>query len=171
MGLQHAKPRSDADAAFILKTFHANTRSYGAPWIISTVPTSPNRKWGGFNSGADSGGQYVPDASLKGKLSALRKRAAGTEAVEADIEAAEDAEDPTAAMVALILAHEKPSEDPAAKLRAELEALKPSALRKRAKAAGASEDDIEDAGDAEEPKSAMIALILASAPEAAESER
>jgi len=105
------------------------------------------------------------------KLSALRKRAAGTEAVEADIEAAEDAEDPTAAMVALILAHEKPSEDPAAKLRAELEALKPSALRKRAKAAGASEDDIEDAGDAEEPKSAMIALILASAPEAAESER
>ena len=95
----------------------------------------------------------------------------GLRKVEADIEAAEDAEDPTAAMVALILAHEKPSADPAAKLRAELEALKPSALRKRAKAAGASEDDIEDAGDAEEPKSAMIALILASAPEAAESER
>ena len=49
------KPRSDADAALILRTFHANSRGYGAPWIISPVPTSSNKKWGGFNSGADGG--------------------------------------------------------------------------------------------------------------------
>ena len=95
------------------------------------------------------------------KLSALRKRAAATDAAETDLEAAEDAEDPKAAMIALIRAREKAAADPAAELRAELESLKPSALRKRAKAAGAEDEAIEEAGDADDAKSAMVALILA----------
>jgi len=45
--------------------------------------------------------------------------------------------------------------------RAYLESLKPSALRKRAKAAGAADEAIEEAGDADDAKSAMVALILA----------
>ena len=39
--------------------------------------------------------------------------------------------------------------------------FKPSALRKRAKAAGAADEAIEEAGDADDAKSAMVALILA----------
>ena len=94
------------------------------------------------------------------KMSELRKRAATAEAAEADIAAADDAEDPKTAMIVLILAHEEPSEDPAAKLRAELEALKPSALRKRAKAMGASGEDIEGADDSDDPKAAIVELLL-----------
>ena len=98
----------------------------------------------------------------KMKLSALRKRATAAKAEETDLEAAEDAEDPKAAMIALVVARETPTaNDPAAELRAELESLKPSALRKRAKAAGAVDEDIEEAGDADDAKSAMVALILA----------
>ena len=36
-----------------------------------------------------------------------------------------------------------------------------SSLKRRAKAAGASAEEIEDADDADEPKAAMISLILA----------
>ena len=42
-----------------------------------------------------------------------------------------------------------------------LGSLKPSALRKRAKAAGAADEAIEEAGDVDDAKSAMVALILA----------
>ena len=64
------------------------------------------------------------------KLSALRKRAVATDAGEIDIEEAEDAEDPKAAMIALIIAREQLTAYPAAVLRKDLESLKPSALRK-----------------------------------------
>ena len=45
-------------------------------------------------------------------------------------------------------------------LRAELTQLRPSVLKKRARAAGVAPDDIEKAEDSEEPKAAFIALIL-----------
>ena len=47
-----------------------------------------------------------------------------------------------------------------AALRSELGGLKISALRSRARAAGAAAGDIEEACDAEEPKAAIIELIL-----------
>ena len=46
-------------------------------------------------------------------------------------------------------------------LRAELERLKPGALRRRAKAAGVAEEAVEEACDSENSKAAMIGLILA----------
>ena len=46
------------------------------------------------------------------------------------------------------------------RLRPELEALKPSALKRRAKAGGAGSVDVKGALDAEDPKAAMIDLVL-----------
>ena len=46
------------------------------------------------------------------------------------------------------------------RLRPELEALKPSALKRRAKAAGAGAADVQGALDAEDPKAAMVDLVL-----------
>ena len=74
---------------------------------------------------------------------------------------ADDAEDHKAATIALILSYEKPAKDPSAALREELGGLKPSALKKRARAAGLREEDIEEADDAEDSKAAMIELIVA----------
>ena len=45
-------------------------------------------------------------------------------------------------------------------LRAELAQLRPSVLKKRAKAAGAPAADIEDAEDADDPKTALIDIIV-----------
>ena len=44
---------------------------------------------------------------------------------------------------------------------AELAAMKPSVLKKRARAAGASEAEVEEAEDAEGVKAATVALVLA----------
>ena len=44
---------------------------------------------------------------------------------------------------------------------AELAAIKPSVLKKRARAAGASEAEIEAAEDADDAKAATVALVLA----------
>ena len=66
-----------------------------------------------------------------------------------------------AATVALVLSYEKPGEDKSAAVRQELSGLKPSVLKKRARSAGASEEQIEEADDAEDSKAAMIALVLA----------
>ena len=46
-------------------------------------------------------------------------------------------------------------------LRVELAQLKPSVLKKRAKAVGAAAEEIEGAEDAEDPKTALIAIIIA----------
>ena len=91
----------------------------------------------------------------------LKKRANAAGATEEEIEAAEDADDAKAATVALVVSYEQAAEDPAAALREELAALKPSVLKKRARAAGATEEQIEEADDAEDPRAAMVALVLA----------
>ena len=64
------------------------------------------------------------------------------------LDALDDADDPKAAMVALIIKYEAPADDNEA-LIAELEAMKPGARRKRAVAAGATEDELEEADDAD----------------------
>ena len=45
-------------------------------------------------------------------------------------------------------------------LRTELAQLRPSVLKKRAKAAGATAEEIEEAEDADDPKTALISLIV-----------
>ena len=83
----------------------------------------------------------------------------------AALDAAEDGADPKAAMIGLILARqgtsaERSSAEPSLR-RAELERLRPSALRQRARAAGAGEEEIEAAAEAADPKDAMVSLVLA----------
>jgi hypothetical protein len=45
-------------------------------------------------------------------------------------------------------------------LEASLEAMRMSALQKRAKAAGISDDQVDDAMESKQPKKALIALLL-----------
>ena len=54
-----------------------------------------------------------------------------------------------------------PHEHDSLTLREELEGLKPSALRRRARSAGATQRQVETADDAEVSKAAMIDLIVA----------
>ena len=58
---------------------------------------------------------------------------------------------------------QKPADDGKAEaaLRAELEAMKPSARKKRALAAGATEEEADEAGDADDAVEASVALIMA----------
>ena len=102
----------------------------------------------------------------------LRKRAVAAGISKDDIEEARDADEPKKDMIALIVAATPRNQgatraDVIARqaasqraLKAELQQLKMPELRKRAAAAGISKDDIEDARDADEPKGAMISLIL-----------
>ena len=111
-------------------------------------------------------GESDAAAALRSELdqlrpSVLKKRAKAAGATEEEIEAADDADDAKAATVALVLSYEKPGEDKSAAVRQELAGLKPSVLKKRARSAGASEEQIEEADDAEDSKAAMIALVLA----------
>ena len=55
----------------------------------------------------------------------------------------------------------EPSTGGADALRAELAALKTGALNKRAREAGVDADAMDDAADADDPKEALIALIVA----------
>jgi hypothetical protein len=78
-----------------------------------------------------------------------------------------DADDPKQAIIALILkASQAKAEGEARKaathraMKAELEQLKMPELRQRATAAGVPADSVEDARDADDPKAAMIELIL-----------
>ena len=106
-------------------------------------------------------------AELEGlKFSALRSRAKASGAAAEEIREACDAEDAEGAMVALILVRaQKPGGGGAtAALRGELEALKSSALRRRAAAVGVGATEMEAAGDMEDTKAAMIELILAREP-------
>merc|ERR1711969_516943 len=90
------------------------------------------------------------------RLKELRQRAreAGVDADE--LEEATDADNPKAAVTALILEHMPAEAAPGHGLKKELEGLRLKELRARAKAAGIDEDALEDANDADEPKGAVI---------------
>eukprot|EP01043_Picozoa_sp_COSAG02_P079779 COSAG02_NODE_18634_length_928_cov_1.089264_1_plen_136_part_00 len=62
----------------------------------------------------------------------------------------------------LIIACEQKVKDAAEKesLSAELASMKPSGRKKRAIAAGATEDEADDAGDADDPVDAFVALVM-----------
>ena len=125
------------------------------------------------------------------KLSELKKRARATDGIsDDDVEGVDDADDPKAAVIellvkvaeviwaqeakaALIVAEEEAArvsaeEEQAASvkkkeaaLRAELAELKLSELKKRARATdGISDDDVEGVDDADDPKAAVIELLV-----------
>ena len=55
---------------------------------------------------------------------------------------------------------EKPGDPPVLRLKAELEGMRPGALGRRAARAGVDESALEEAEDSDDPKSAIIELIL-----------
>ena len=100
---------------------------------------------------------------LKGlKPRALKTRAAQIGVDQDKIDEADDADDVKAALVALIMEkeEEKAKCSQAQGLRDELEALKPRALKQRARELGVDEKKLDEADDADDVKAALIALIV-----------
>jgi len=110
------------------------------------------------------------------KVSALKKLAKEAGVGEAELEEADDADDVKATLIELIVdkmreEHGAGGADSAAELEAqkqeklkqlreELGAMKPSALKKRAKEAGVEEEKLEEADDAEDVKGTLVELIV-----------
>eukprot|EP01045_Picozoa_sp_COSAG04_P003344 COSAG04_NODE_135_length_23774_cov_40.993918_7_plen_329_part_00 len=111
------------------------------------------------------------------KPSALKKRAKEAGVGEAELEEADDADDVKATLIELIVGkmreeHGAGGADSAAELEAqkqeemlkqlreELEGMKPSALKKRAKEAGVEEEKLEEADDADDVKGTLVELIV-----------
>eukprot|EP01043_Picozoa_sp_COSAG02_P044473 COSAG02_NODE_3976_length_5963_cov_1.633015_1_plen_296_part_00 len=109
------------------------------------------------------------------KPRALKKRAAEVGVDEEKLDEADDADDVKGTLIALIIekaeggsvdsdaagvAAAAVAEAALAQLREELEGLKPRALKKRAAEEGVAEDKVDEADDADDVKSALIALIL-----------
>eukprot|EP01046_Picozoa_sp_COSAG06_P029309 COSAG06_NODE_2708_length_6408_cov_2.142970_1_plen_1860_part_00 len=110
-------------------------------------------------------------ATLRSELSSmtitkLTKRAAAAGVSEAQLEAAEDEDDDTGAVIELIVRTELASvvlsSEPPRKtqLAKQLAGMKTTALRKRALSAGADSSTVDEAVDADDPADALIALIL-----------
>ena len=120
------------------------------------------------NAAAPRGGLAAELAAMK--RSSLRKRARADGADEDALEAADDSDDPKRALVALVLelraavdAEVSGGADKEAELvelTARLEGLKPSARRKAALDAGATEAEITEADDCDDPRAAMIRLVV-----------
>lgn len=128
------------------------------PTLIKLIVDADNAaKLAAAREGAAQRARTAELAHLK--LPDLRKRAAAAGATEDDIEDARDSDNPKEALMELILAQQEKS----AATTAEFEGLTLKELRQRAIEAGVDADDIEDARDADEPKEAMIALLLAKA--------
>eukprot|EP01051_Picozoa_sp_SAG22_P002547 SAG22_NODE_115_length_19315_cov_10.458368_8_plen_775_part_00 len=111
-----------------------------------------------------------PHAALRAELSALtlsaakrRARVAGVD--QAAIDDADDTEDPKQAVVELVLAVAASTAaaqlQRAAQGREELTPMKMSALRKRALAVGLSADDVDAVDDSDDPRAALVELIVA----------
>ena len=111
------------------------------------------------------------------KPSALKKRAKEAGVEEGKLEEADDADDVKATLIELIVEkmreeHGAGGADSAAELEAqkqeemlqqlreELGAMKPSALKKRAKEAGVEEEKLEEADDADDVKGTLVELIV-----------
>jgi hypothetical protein len=91
------------------------------------------------------------------RLGALSTRARTAGATPQEIEAAQDDDDSKRALIKLVLAKEV---DPAEVLRGQLGALKLGALSRRAAAAGVAQGVLEAAQDEDEPRAAIIELIV-----------
>lgn len=91
------------------------------------------------------------------RLSELQKKARASGVPSDQVDDAADADDPRQELVRLILGALEAS---GAALRAELAELKLGALQKRARAAGGDSDRVDDAADADDPRTELITMIL-----------
>ena len=98
------------------------------------------------------------------RLSDLRKRAAGAGIQPVQLDAAIDSDDAKGQLIALVLstapAEVPPGDSDGAALKAELAALRLTALRKRAMEAGVDSTMIDNALDGDNAKEELIALLL-----------
>jgi hypothetical protein len=116
----------------------------------------------------EGGAAAEEEAALRAELeqlkpSARKKRAMTAGATTEQIDEALDTDDPIGALASLIVACGTAAleDNGEATLRAELEAMKKaSARKKRAVAAGATEEEIDEASDADDPLAALVSLIL-----------
>ena len=99
------------------------------------------------------------------KLSVLKKRARKAGVDEERLEEADDADDIKGAVITLIVEADRAAHF--VQLRRELESMKLSAVKKRARDAGVDEEKLEEADDADDIKVAVIDLIVAAAQESA----
>jgi hypothetical protein len=125
-------------------------------------------------SAAAGGRAEVESATLREQLLAMKvtalQRRAQSQGVSADlVEDAMDSDQPKQGMVALLMAHEASAAKGAklegatadeVALREELQAMRVTALQKRAQSQGISEGQIEDAIDSDSPKGNLIELIM-----------
>jgi hypothetical protein len=111
-----------------------------------------------------------PDASLRAALAGLRlkelRAQARREGVGAEaMEAAADSDDPKQAVIELLAQRKSASRTDDAQtddaLRHELSSLRLKELRLRARRAGIGEGPLDSAADEEDPKAAMVELLLA----------
>jgi hypothetical protein len=101
------------------------------------------------------------------RLTQLRARAAALGVGSDVLEDALDSDDPKAAVVQLLLDAESKSDGG----RRELEALRLKELRARAKQAGYSSEQLDEAADSDDPKAAVVELLLSPAPKSVPQER
>eukprot|EP01052_Picozoa_sp_SAG31_P043431 SAG31_NODE_7230_length_1748_cov_21.537902_1_plen_380_part_10 len=112
------------------------------------------------------------------KPSALRKRARELGLDEERVDEAEDSDDPRAVLIDLLVsaalsrepAASEPAPDDVARsvLRSQLQELKISALRKRARELGCDEQKVDAAGDSDDPHTALIDLLVSASSTAEE---
>jgi hypothetical protein len=114
------------------------------------------------------------------KFSALKKRAVAAGVCGEDLEKAEDSDTPKAALLEVLVHIEKarleagesvavsdamgiaskPMQAALEALRQELGGLKMSALKKRALAAGVGEEELDDTADSDNPKGAVVGILI-----------
>eukprot|EP01052_Picozoa_sp_SAG31_P052612 SAG31_NODE_13066_length_895_cov_1.095477_1_plen_201_part_10 len=107
------------------------------------------------------------------KMSCLKKKAREAGVNDETLDAADDSEDPKEHVVSILLDMHRRSSSADAEtpvgadrleaLRAELSGLKPSQLKKRAVAEGITAEQMDEADDSDDPREAVLALILAAA--------
>jgi hypothetical protein len=146
-----------------------NSRVPAVSAVPSDVDGDSTRSSARLTSATSSLEAELSQLSLK----ELRKKAAEAGCDDDAIENARDMDDPKAALIALIVAAtpvaSQASVGPtAAEQEAELQACKVPELRKKAAEAGCDDDAIEDARDMDDPKAALIALIVAATPVASQ---
>ena len=101
------------------------------------------------------------------RLKELRKRAEGAGVSEDQLEGAIDSNEPKATLINLLVEILTTSSKNDQDLRSELEGLRLKELRTRAKRANIEQDDVDDAVDSDDPKAAMVELLLWHTPDAA----
>eukprot|EP01045_Picozoa_sp_COSAG04_P016169 COSAG04_NODE_1329_length_7203_cov_11.591216_1_plen_934_part_10 len=157
---------ADALRALSLRELRERAAAVAAPEQLERALEDEDPKRATIELIAAHGGLSSADhAQLRAELESMRlgqlwARAEKGGVDAAALDAAEDSADPKAAMIGLILARQGTSAEPPLR-RPELERLRPSALRQRARAAGAGEEEIEAAVEAADPKDAMVSLVLA----------